>query len=350
MNITLLIDSGSPINTLTEDDYNKLIDQKAKLFKLTYDVKDRFTGYASEAPLLCIAKFVALVKISDDRPQYFEEFFVVRNAKQSLLSKSASERLRILRVGLSVNKVNGDSEFPKIPNVKIKLVIDESVEPKQKTYNCIPRAQEEKVLSIIDKMEREGIIEKVEGYSKWISPLIVVPKGTNDIRCCVDMREPNVAIKRVVFPIPTLEFIVSKLGNCALFTKIDIKSAYHHVELHEDSRYITAFLTQKGVMQFKRLVFGLCSAPEIFQRIMSQLIAGIKGTFCFLDDIIVAGETEREHDERVEKVLEVLSKNNLTLNKEKCQFKMTQIDFLGMTISKNEVRPSQTKVIAVKNF
>lgn len=345
-----MIDSGSPINTVTEQDYTKLIEQKAKLYDLTMKVADRFTGYASESTLICVAKFVTLVKISNDRPQCYEEFFVIKNATQSLLSKSTSEKLRILRVGLNVNRIDVQKEFPKIPNVKIKLIIDESVEPKQKTYNCIPRAQEEKVLEIIEKMEEEGIIEKVDGYSRWISPLIVVPKGANDIRCCVDMREPNQAIRRVIFPMPTLEFILSKLANCTVFTKIDIKSAYHHVELDEESRFITAFLTQKGVMQFKRLPFGLCSAPEIFQRIMSQLILGIQGTFCFLDDIIVAGKTEEEHDERLKQVLEILQKNNLTLNEKKCSYKMRQIDFLGMTISENEVKPSQTKVEAVQKF
>lgn len=349
-NLLFLIDSGSPINTVTERDFSSLMDGKANLYNLKYDVRDRFLGYGSKATLKCIAKFVALVRVAKDKPQSHEEFFVIKDAAQSLLSRLTSEKLYILKTGLTVNNVKIVNEFPKIPNIKIKLIIDDSIMPKQKTFNCIPRAQEERVLEILEKMEREGIIEKVEGYSKWISPLIVVPKGVNDIRCCVDMREPNLAIKRVVFPIPTIEFILCKLRNCGIFSKIDIKSAYHHVELHESSRYITAFMTHKGVMQFRRLTFGLCSAPEIFQKIMSQLIAGIDGTFCYMDDIIIAGETLKEHDNRLSQVMKVLEKNNLTLNKDKCEFKLSQIDFLGLTITKNKVRPSQAKIEAVRKF
>lgn len=233
-NTLFLIDSGSPINTLSENDFRDLLERKANIYNLSYNVKDKFTGYGSDTALTCIAKFIALVRVSKDRPQSHEEFFVIRNAARSLLSRLTSEKLLILKTGLLVNNVEIVKEFPKIPNIKIKLIIDNDVVPKQKTYNCIPRAQEERVVEILKAMEKEGIIEKVEGYSKWISPLIVVPKGINDIRCCVDMREPNLAIKRVIFPIPTLEFILSKLRNCALFSKIDIKSAYHHVELDEE--------------------------------------------------------------------------------------------------------------------
>jgi len=152
-----------------------------------------------------------------------------------------------LKVGLDVNAIKIVNEFPKIPNIKVKLIIDKSVEPKQRTYNCIPVAQEKRVAEMIDKMEEEGIIEEVKGYAEWISPLIVVPKGINDIRVCVDMRAPNQAIKRVILTLPTLEFILVKLIGCKLFSKVDIRSAYHHVELDEGSRYVTAFLTQKGV-------------------------------------------------------------------------------------------------------
>lgn len=348
--MSFLIDSGSPINTLTKEDFEKLLNEGATLYDVKYDVGKKFTGYGSTDALICTAKLVAKVYISNLKPESFEQFYVIENVRQSLLGKSTSERLYILKVGLAVNKIEESLEFPKIPNLKIKLIIDKRVDPKQKTYNCIPLAQEKRVTEILDRMEKEGIIEKVKGYSEWISPLIVVPKGINDIRVCVDMREPNTAIKRVVYPLPTLEFILCKLKNCGIFSKIDIKSAYHHIELHEESRYITAFLSQNGVMQFRRLTFGLNSAPEIFQRIMSQLIQGIEGAFCFLDDIIVAGESREQHDMRLENVLKVLRQNNLTLNREKCKFGLTQIDFLGSTITKNTVRPSQEKIKAVKEF
>lgn len=348
--VPVLIDSGSPINTLNEIDFLRLLKNKAELFQMNYNVKEKFTGYGSSNPLECMAKFVALIEVAQNKPRCYEEFFVINNARQSLLGKSSAERLCILKVGLEVNAIQIVNEFPKIPNIKVKLIIDKSVEPKQRTYNCIPVAQERRVSEMLDKMEEEGIIEEVKGYAEWISPLIVVPKGINDIRVCVDMRAPNQAIKRVVFPLPTLEFILVKLRGCKLFSKVDIRSAYHHVELDESSRYVTAFLTQKGVMQFRRLTFGINSAPEIFQRIMEQLMAKIDGAFCYLDDVIIAGKDEIEHDRRLENVLKVFKENNLTLNKDKCKFRLEQIDFLGLTISENKVRPSKAKIQAVEKF
>jgi hypothetical protein len=83
---------------------------------------------------------------------------------------------------------------------------------------------------------------------------------------------------------------------------------------------------------------------------MSQLVSSVEGTFCYLDDIIVAARFQEEHDVRVRKVLKILTANNLTLNELKCKFGMRQIDFLGLTISKDKVSPSQEKIKAVQEF
>lgn len=164
------------------------------------------------------------------------------------------------------------------------------------------------------------------------------------------MRRANEAVKRENHPLPTMEDFMPHLGKGKFFTKLDVKSAYHQVEISESSRPITTFITKKGLFRYKRLMFGIAIAPEIFQKIMEQILAGCEGCFKYMDDIIVYGETIEQLNERVAKVLNRLKEYNVTLNEEKCIFAAKELVFLGHKLLANGITPTQDKVIAVKKF
>ncbi|XP_062538889.1 uncharacterized protein K02A2.6-like [Armigeres subalbatus] len=186
-------------------------------------------------------------------------------------------------------------------------------------YLRIPVAMEDKVNRKLQEMLDADIIEPVLGPSEWISPMVVVPKGSDDIRLCINMRYPNQAIQREHYPLPIIDNLLNKLKGAVVFSKLDITSAYYHVELHPESREITTFMTSKGLMRFKRLMFGINCAPEIFQRIMCEMLADIEGVIVYIDDVVVWGATLAEHNERLQKVLAVLGKNHALLNKDKTE-------------------------------
>ena len=112
----------------------------------------------------------------------------------------------------------------------------------------------------------------------------------------------------------------------------------------------TAFMTPMGRYRFKRLPVGICVAPEIFQRKMTELLDGLPGVECFLDDIVVSGGSEEEHDKNLKSVLDVIKKSGLKLNEEKCVFGQNQIEFLGHIIGAEEVRINPEKVRAILNM
>ena len=99
-----------------------------------------------------------------------------------------------------------------------------------------------------------------------------------------------------------------------------------------------------GRYRFKRLPTGICVAPEIFQRKMTELLDGLPGAECFLDDIVVSGGSEEEHDKNLKNVLDVIKKSGLKLNEEKCVFRQKQIEFLGHIISAEGVQINPEKV------
>lgn len=149
---------------------------------------------------------------------------------------------------------------------------------------------------------RNDIIESVEGPTLWCSPVVVTPKKGGEIRLCIDMRRANTAVIRERFPLPTIEEVLFELNGSIKFSQIDIRDAFHQIELDENSRAINTFATHKGLYRYKRLLFGVSCAPEMYHRVLSQILAGLKGCCHFMDDIVIHGKTQLEHDENLKMV------------------------------------------------
>ncbi|CAM5110988.1 unnamed protein product [Natator depressus] len=124
---------------------------------------------------------------------------------------------------------------------------------------------------------------------------------------CVDLREPNKAIVIDSHPLPHIEGVFSELRGAKMFSTLDLQSAYHQVMLHEDSRDLTAFITHEGLFCFKHVPYGLASAPSAFQKMMSLILKNPHGVQCYLDDMIMFGNTAEEHDNNLQSVLNCLS-------------------------------------------
>jgi Reverse transcriptase (RNA-dependent DNA polymerase) len=106
-----------------------------------------------------------------------------------------------------------------------------------------------------------------------VSPVVVVPKPKKpeEIRLCVDMRCANRAIQRERHPSPVIDDVLFAINGAAMFSKIDIRAAYHQIELKEESRVITTFACHVGLFRYKRLNFGISSASEQFQQAIAKV-------------------------------------------------------------------------------
>ena len=191
------------------------------------------------------------------------------------------------------------------------------------------------------------IIEPVEVPSQWISPVVVIPKKNGGIRLCVDMRRANQGATRERYPIPTVDEVIQDLNQSKVFSKLDILLAYHQIELTPDSREITAFMTHKGVYRYKRLMFGINCASEMYNKVMNQVFQGLEGAKNMFDDVFVHGATKEDYDKRLEDILKRLQEKELTLNIDKCNFNMDKIEFMGHMLSAHGIGVSQSKVDAV---
>lgn len=211
----------------------------------------------------------------------------------------------------------------------MRIDIDESVTPVAQHARRVPIALRRQVEERLNQLETAGIIEKVNEASAWVSPLVPVLKDTGEVRLCVDMRRANTAIRREDHPIPTMEDFLPQLCGAKWFSRVDVKDAFHQLELHESSRHITTFITHKGMYRYRRLMFGVSSASEIFQKVLEQILSKCERARNVIDDIIIWGETEEEHDQMLDQVLSTLKERGVFLNAAKCQFKVKKTVFLG---------------------
>ena len=125
------------------------------------------------------------------------------------------------------------------------------------------------------------IIKEVTEPTDWVSPMVPVLKKNGQIRVCVDLSELNKAIKRERFQIPVAEEIFARMKGAVFFTVLDATSGFWQIPLSEDSSLMTTFKTPFGRFRFTRLPFGITSGPEVFQRVMQQMLMGVEDVDCF---------------------------------------------------------------------
>ena len=236
-------------------------------------------AYTAEKPVKFIGKFEAVV---ETRKRVAVATFHVAEKPDSgnLISANTAQELGLITLHVknvvSSKKRNLDSILNKHSKVftglgklkkhQITLNIDETVTPKAQPQRRIPYHIRDRVKSAIEILEQDDVIEKAPESqpTPWVSPIVAVPKKDGGVRICVDMRQANTAIKRVRYPIPTVEDIRQELNGAKWFSKLDLSQAYHQLELSESSRFITTFTTNEGLFRYKRLNYGTNAVAEIF--------------------------------------------------------------------------------------
>ncbi|XP_062532994.1 uncharacterized protein K02A2.6-like [Bombyx mori] len=185
------------------------------------------------------------------------------------------------------------------------------------TRDTLKLIQEQYPAVFSDKLVGLGVLRPVE-HSDYASPIVPVLKRDGSVRICADY---SVTINKQLvveqYPLPTVNELFSKLYGGQKFTKLDLSMAYGQFCLDEESQKLTCINTHKGIFAYTRLVFGLASGPSIFQRAMDTVLAGLDGTLCLLDDVLITGRNDSEHLERLHQVLQRLQDAGFVLQKSK---------------------------------
>ncbi len=350
------VDTGAAVSLIPESVYRrrfaKIPLQPSRLELATY------TG----EPMKVIGTFSAKVRYQQQKPPDLE-LVVVAGDGPCLLGRSWLKHIRLDWVSISsvmsiasrqphqriveqYKDVFAD-ELGTIRPFTAKLSVAKEAKPKFYKARPVPFALKGGVEETLDRLEAHGVLEKVT-HSDWASPIVTVPKKDGSIRVCGDYKVTvNPVLDVDKYPLPRPEDLFAALSGGKQFTTLDLTHAYNQLPLDPDSEKYAVVNTHRGLYRYKRLPFGIASAPALFQRMMDQILQGMAHVICYIDDICITGTTDEEHLANLAEVLRRLREHGVRLKKDKCRFLRDSVEYLGHRIDSKGLHATDSKLKAI---
>ena len=203
--------------------------------------------------------------------------------------------------------------------------------------------------SELDYLEKNNVIQQID-VSDWSHPVVVVPRAKGKkVRICGDFKVGiNKYLRVDDHPLKNIRYALDNIGGGLRFSKLDVSSAFHHMQVRKEDRKYLVVNTHRGLYQFNRMSNGLSNASAIWQRFIEGILAGIKGVECVIDDIVITASTDEEHFRRLEEVCSRLNRNDIRLNVEKCVFFEDTVTYCGFKLKHQQIYKCEDKIEAIK--
>ncbi|CAH1366264.1 unnamed protein product [Tenebrio molitor] len=359
--VSCQLDTGATCNVVGYEEFSKIVGSSSPKVEKSSTTLKCFSGKmvkpVGQATLKCL-KHHKVYKI---------KFEIVSWKHRPLLSAEACEQLRLIKVCNKVEKLENE-EAQEIINRyaevfegmgciegEVNLEVDPDVMPKVQQPRRVPVAMMEELRKNIEEMEQMGIIKKEDGYTKWVSNILLVRRN-GKTRICLDPLHLNQALRGCDYQMPTIEEILPELADARVFTTLDAKKGFWQLKLNDESSKLTIFWTPFGKYKYLRLPFGVKPAMQIYQKKQHEIVQGLRGTIAIADDILVYGkgktdeEAIRDHNRNLEKLMKRLKTANLKLNKEKTKLCQKKVKFYGHILTKEGSTADPSKTTAIRDM
>src|SRR5271163_1772770 len=219
-----------------------------------------------------------------------------------------------------------------------------------KVYPLAPSEQKELDLFLKENLETGRIRPSKSPMS---SPVFFIKRKDGSLRLVQDYRALNAITVKNKYPLLLISELINKLQGARYFTKLDVRWGFNNVRMKDRDEWKAAFCTNRGLFEPLVMFFGLTNSPATFQTMMDDIFEDMisKGkAIVYLDNILIFNQTLEEHREMVKGAVKILHKHNLFLKPEKCEFKWTEVEYLGIIISHNSVQMDPVKVSGVADW
>ncbi len=241
-------------------------------------------------------------------------------------------------------------DLGKFPDVVFNINTGTHPPHKMKPYR-IPFKKRQLMSDIVQKLLQADVIERSE--SPWCTAaLLVDKKGAPASRLVCDYRPLNKKIPDDQYPLGNIQDLFETIGPSRYYSSLDLAQGYHQIDIAPEDRPKTAFQTHDGLFQYKKLPFGLKSAPSAFSRAIQSVLRPVlwKCAVCYLDDICVFSKTFEEHVAHLRQVFELIRKAGVKLKAKKCELAKHKIIFLGHVLSENGISADPAKIDKLRNI
>nr|CAD2179014.1 unnamed protein product [Meloidogyne enterolobii] len=229
-------------------------------------------------------------------------------------------------------------------------IVTTSEEPVTSRPHRVPFKYRDELQKHIDQLLASGVM--IESDTPWVSNIVLVQKKDGGLRPCIDFRKLNEITVPDHFPLPRLETILERVGNCRYYTSLDLASGYLQIKLSERASRKCGVITEDNVYQMVNLPFGLKNATSAFARVMAHVLTGLENVLAYVDDILIYTKSENfdEHLTALRSVFERFRRFNLKLSPKKCIFASASMEFLGFIVSESGYTPSLRKIETILNL
>nr|GEW79882.1 hypothetical protein [Tanacetum cinerariifolium] len=241
-----------------------------------------------------------------------------------------------------------------LPGRKVLIVLGEK--PKEKMRQLMSaKTKDQRQEEIVVARDFPNVFpDDLSGlpHVREIKGVVGTTQGTPRQRMCIDNRELNKLTIKKRYPLPRIDDLFDQVQGSQFFSKIDLRSEYHQMRVHEDDIPKTVLRTRYGHFEFTVMPFGLTNAPTVFMDLMNRVCRPYLDKFVivFIDDILIYSKTREEHVEYLRLVLELLKKEKLYAKFSKCEFWLRKVQFLRHVINGNGIHVDPSKIKPVKNL
>ncbi|GKC31328.1 putative reverse transcriptase domain-containing protein [Tanacetum coccineum] len=274
-----------------------------------------------KAEIICHEKVVRIplldgkvLRVLGERPE--------EKPRLLMSAKASDKKQKEIIVVRDFPEVFPDDLFglPPVPKIKFRIELIPGATPVAKSPYRLAPFELEELSGKLKDLQDKGFIRP--SSSPWGAPILFVKKKDGTFRMCIYYRELNKLTVKNRYSLPRIDDLFDQLQGSQFFSKINLRSRYHQLRLHEDGIPKTAFRTRYGHFEFTVMPFGLTNAPTVFMDLMNRVCRPYLDKFVivFIDDILIYSKTQEEHVEHLSLLLGLLKKEKLYAKFSKCEF------------------------------
>ncbi|KAD7116743.1 hypothetical protein E3N88_04011 [Mikania micrantha] len=240
--------------------------------------------------------------------------------------------------------------LPPVRQVEFHIELIPGATPVAKSPYRLAPSEMQELASQLQELSDKGFIRP--SSSPWGAPVLFVKKKDGSFRMCIDFRELNKLTIKNRYPLPRIDDLFDQLQGATCFSKIDLRSGYHQLRVHDDDIPKTAFCSRYGHYEFTVMPFGLTNAPAVFMDLMNRVCRPYLDKFVifFFDDILIYSKSKSDHEQHLRLILDFLRKEQLYARFFSCEFWLKKVQFLGPIVNEKGIHVSPAKIEAVKNW
>ncbi|GJR29634.1 putative reverse transcriptase domain-containing protein [Tanacetum coccineum] len=207
----------------------------------------------------------------------------------------------------------------------------------------------EELSTQLQELSNKGFIRP--SSSPWGAPILFVKKKNGSFRMCIDYRELNKLTVKNRYPLLRIDDLFDQLQGSSVYSKIDLRFGYHQFRVRDEDIPKTAFRTRYGHYEFQMMPFRLSNAPAVFMELMNRVCRPYLDKFVivFIDDVLIYSKTKEEHDAYLRLILELHKKEELYVKFSKCDFWLSNVQFLGHVIDSEGIYVDPAKIESIKD-